>query len=130
MTLLKVSALVVALLVPNLAASGAMATSEHHHGAKHGGQFVELKGHQGVEMVVKGNAITFFVTEEDKPAHLEGGSFRVVVQAGSSVKMYPLKVDGSTLKVQLDSVLPRGAKIVITGKDGHGHTLQARFVKN
>lgn len=32
------------------------------------------------------------------------------------------------LKAELAAALPSGSKIALTGKDGHGHTLQARFV--
>ena len=100
----------------------------HGHGAKHGGQFMEVGGHQGVEMVIDGQSIAFHITENDKPADLNGASFKAVIQTSAGVKMYPLAVEGSTLKTKLAAALPSGAKVVITGKDGHGHTLQARFV--
>ncbi len=106
----------------------ALAAGGHKHGAKHGGQYVEVEGHQGVELVASADSITFYITENDKPADLKGASFKAIVQTGTGIKIYPLKVEGGSLKVKLTTALPTGTKIVISGKDGHGHTLQARFV--
>ena len=119
------------LLVMALAlgcSSEAMSAGEHDHDTKHGGQFVLLENHQGVEFVISGDTITFHITENDKPADLMGASFKAIVQTDAAVKTYPLTVDGSTLKAKLATVPLAGAKVVITGKDGHGHILQARFV--
>lgn len=118
-------ALALVLGAPNVA----VAAGGHEHGPKHGGQFVEVEDEQGIEMVTSADGITFHVTENDKPADLTGGSFKAVVQTGDGVKMYSLTVEGSTLKAKLAAALPAGAKVAVTGKDGHGHTLQARFVK-
>jgi hypothetical protein len=120
---------VFALVFAITLAGEAMAAGEHAHGAKHGGQFVEVEGHQGVEMVVSGDTLIFHITESDKPADLKGASVRAVIQTDSGIKTYPLSVEGSTLRTKLAAPLPNGAKIAISGKDGHGHTLQARFVK-
>ena len=111
------------------AGSTSMAADKHAHGAKHGGQFIETENHQGVEMVVAGDALAFHITENDKPADLKGASMRAVIQTDGGVKTYPLTVEGSTLKVKLAAPLPSGAKVALTGKDGHGHALQVRFVK-
>lgn len=112
-----------------LAASGiALAAGGHDHGAKHGGQFVETEGHQGVELVTKASSVTFHITEGGKPANLNGASLKAIVQTVTGVKAYPLTVEGSMLKTKIAAPLPAGSKIVISGKDGHGHFLQARFV--
>ena len=119
----------IALVLAISTAGEAMAAGEHAHGAKHGGQFVEIEGHQAVEMVVSGDTLIFHITESDKPADLKGATVRAVIQTDAGVKTYPLSVEGSTLRTKLAAPLPNGAKIAISGKDGHGHTLQARFVK-
>ncbi len=129
MTVLRSTLLSLVLSLFLGASSAAWAAGGHDHGPKHGGQFVEVGAEQGVEMVTSAEGITFHVTENDKPANLTGSSFRVVIQTGAGVKMYPLAVEGSTLKAKLPNALPAGAKVALTGKDGHGHTLQARFVK-
>ena len=102
---------------------------DHAHGAEHGGQFVEHDGHHGVEMVAGDTSLMFHVTDDHKPMNLTGGSFRAIVQTDAGTKMLPLAIDGSALSTVLDTALPAGAKIVITGKDADGHTIQARFVK-
>lgn len=69
-----------------------MAAGDHDHDSKHGGQFVLVEGHQGVEMVISGNNLTFHITESDQPADLSGASFKAVVQTEAGVKLYPLTV--------------------------------------
>lgn len=129
MTNLRSAMLSLTLSLALGASSAALAAGGHEHGPKHGGQFVEVEGEQGIEMVTSAEVITFYVTENDEPANLTGGFFKAVVQTGSGVKMYSLTVEGNTLKAALPKALPVGAKVVLTGKDGHGHTLQARFVE-
>ena len=101
----------------------------HAYGAEHGGQFVELDDHHGVEMVPGDTSLMFHLTDDHKPMNLTGGSFNVIVQTDAGTKMLPLAIDGSALKTALDRALPAGAKIVISGKDAEGHIIQARFVK-
>ena len=102
---------------------------EHGHHAKHGGQLIELGDHQAVEMVVRGTEISFYVSEDDKPADLAGGTFRLFVQNGSDVMSSALTIKGNRLIAKLAKPVASGAKVVLTGKDGHGHVLQARFVR-
>ena len=102
---------------------------EHGHHAKHGGQLIELGDHQAVEMVVRGTEISFYVSEDDKPADLDGGTFRLFVQNGSDVMSSTLTIKGNRLIAKLAKPVTSGAKVVLTGKDGHGHVLQARFVR-
>ena len=102
---------------------------DHAHGAEHGGQFVELDDHHGVEMVAGDTSLMFHLTDDHKLMNLTGGSFKVIVQTDAGTKMLPLAIDGSALKTALDRALPAGAKIVISGKDAEGHIIQARFVK-
>ena len=89
----------------------------------------ELGDHQAVEMVVRGTEISFYVSEDDKPADLDGGTFRLFVQNGSDVMSSGLTIKGNRLIAKLAKPVASGAKVVLTGKDGHGHVLQARFVR-
>ena len=119
---------ILALAIAFGSSAVALAEERHDHSSQHGGQFVLIDGHQGVEMVLGANSVTFYVTENDKPVNLNGASFKAVVQTKAGVKLYPLSIEGGTLEAQLKESIPPGAKIALTGKDGHGHTLQARFV--
>lgn len=109
--------------------SGHSHKEEHGHHAKHGGQLIELGDHQAVEMVVRGTEISFYISEDDKPADLDGGTFRLFVQNGSDVMSSALTIESNRLIAKLAKPVPSGAKVVLTGKDGHGHVLQARFVR-
>ena len=80
--------------------SGHSHKEEHGHHAKHGGQLIELGDHQAVEMVV-----------------------------GSDVISSALTIESNRLIAKLAKPVASGAKVVLTGKDGHGHVLQARFVR-
>jgi opacity protein-like surface antigen len=127
MTKLTIIAVSAAALVAGMVA--ASAADDHAHAAKHGGQFVEVEGHHGVEMVATADALIFHVTDEDKPMDLMGAQFKAVVQTDAGTTSVALSVEGGALKGALKAPLPAGAKIVISGKDRHGHALQARFVK-
>ena len=104
--------------------------SSHNHGAKNGGQFVYVESaHLGVEMVAESRALSFYVTDHGEPISLEGASFKAVVQdPAAGAKVLPLKAAGEALSANLDTPLTTGAKIVFSGKDGDGETVQARFV--
>lgn len=101
---------------------------DHAHAAAHGGMLVEAEGHHGVELVVLPNALNVYLTDEGKPMDLTGAQFKAVVQSDAGTAIVPLAADGAMLKGPLAAPLPSGAKIVVSGKDRHGHPLQARFV--
>ncbi len=128
---MKTNSLAAVALIPLLVASAipAKAEDKHDQGAVHGGQYVEVEGHHGVEMVSDGTAIVFHLSEDHKPMVLTGGSFKAIVQTDDGTKILPLAIDGDKLSAKLDAALPKGAKIALSGKDAHGHTIQARFVK-
>lgn len=98
------------------------------HGAKHGGQFQEVNDHHGVEMVVSGASVVFHMTHEHQPNDMTGASFKAVVQSQAGTSTVALTPDGSALKGNLPNSPAKGAKIALTGKDGHGDVIQARFV--
>ncbi len=118
-----------AIAIAPVGAADASGAEKHSHGAAHGGQVIELGNHQSVEMVSKGSEVSFYISEDDKPADLHGGSFRVFVQSGAAVMTGTLVIKGNRLTAKLEKPVPAGAKVVVSGKDGHGHVLQARFVK-
>lgn len=98
-------------------------------GAQHGGQYIELQDHHGVEMVATPDAVTFYVTDDHKPMDLAGSQFKAVVQSDQATTVIELVINNGSLKGALKAPLPAGAKIVLSGKDRHGHAIQARFVK-
>lgn len=112
-----------------LGLSAVLAADADHAKAAHGGQYIEVEGHHGVEMVAAADVLTFHLTEEHKPMDLAGAQFKAVVQMDAGTAAINLAIEGSTLKGALKTPLPAGAKIVLSGKDRHGHALQARFVK-
>lgn len=97
--------------------------------AKHGGQYVEYEVHHGIEMVATEAKLIFHMTEHLEPLDMKGSSFKAFIQTDAGMKVLTLQPEGSTLLTELPSPLPKGAKIALTGKDAHGHSLQARFVK-
>ncbi len=120
-------------LIPAAALTLTIATAvlaqKHEHAAQHGGQFVEVEGEHGVELVVTPAALVFHLTDEGKPMDLSDAQFRAIVQTDSRTETIVLAVEGNVLKGALAAPLRAGAKIVISGKDRHGHPLQARFVQ-
>ncbi len=95
--------------------------------SRHGGQVAEDANHHAIELVVDGASLVFHVREHDEPLDLTGSSFKAVVQTDAGTTTLPLSIEGTALKAALGAPLPAGAKIVLTGKDGHGDPIQARF---
>ncbi|MDX2257323.1 MAG: hypothetical protein NW205_00250 [Hyphomicrobiaceae bacterium] len=102
--------------------------SAHVGGPKHGGQFQDVDGHHGVEMLVSEAALVFHMSEHGEPLEMTGSVFKAVVQSEAGTKVYALEAKGTTLSAKLDAPLAKGAKVVISGKDPHQETIQARFV--
>ena len=105
------------------------AADDHAAAAAHGGQYVEIEGHHGAEMVAGPDALTFHLTDDHKPMDLTGAQLKALVQTEAGTSAIALVIEGSTAKGALKDPLPAGAKIVLSGKDRHGHALRARFVK-
>ncbi|MEO1205704.1 MAG: hypothetical protein AAFV45_05175 [Pseudomonadota bacterium] len=99
------------------------------HGPKHGGQYFETAAHHGVEMVATDKAIVFHLTQDHEPIDVTGTTFKAVVQSAAGTKMLNLVADGSKLETALEAPLPKGAKVVISGKAKSGAAIQARFIK-
>ncbi len=97
---------------------------------KHGGQYVEYELHYGIELVASDDKLTFHITEHLEPMEMQSGpGFNAIVQSDAGTKMLPLTPEGTTLIAPLTEPIPKGARIVLTGKDKDGLALQARFVK-
>ncbi|MHB2166472.1 hypothetical protein [Alsobacter sp. R-9] len=92
-----------------------------------GGLLSSDKSH-AVELIVKPAEITVYLIDSGKVDVPTGATVRVVVQDGTRNETVPLTVDGNRLTGKLAAPLNKGARVVVTGKDSHGHTLQGRFV--
>lgn len=119
-----------ALVAFSMAAPFALAgdPDDPDHQAAHGGQFVLDTYHHGIELVIEGAVLTFYLTLHGTPLDVMGDKFKAVVQTEAGTNIIRLTADGSTLKATLEGPLPKGAKVVLTGKDSYGDTIQARFV--
>lgn len=95
---------------------------------QHGGQLVEDANHHSVELVLDGTSIAFHLREHAEPLDLAGSNFKAIVQTDAGTRTLDLAIDGSALRGSLDAPLPKGSRVVLTGKDGHGDAIQARFV--
>ena len=96
--------------------------------AQHGGQYVEHETHFGIELLTSDDKLTFYMTEHLEPKDMAGSAFKVFVQSEGDTKVLEAVADGTTLVVPLSSPPAKGSKIVLTGEDVDGQTIQARFV--
>lgn len=92
-----------------------------------GGMLSGGKEH-AVELVVSPTAITVYLLDDGKVEAPKGANVRAVVQDGSKNETVALTVDGNKLVGKLAAPLNKGARVVISGKDSHNHTVQGRFV--
>ena len=64
-----------------------------------------------------------------KPHESTGTRLRAVIQqAGKTTTLNLADQKGQKLVAKLPAPLAKGAVVVLTGKDDHGHALNARFV--
>ena len=92
-----------------------------------GGLVSGEKGH-AVELIASATDIVVYLLEDGKVEAPKGATVRAVVQDGSKNETVTLTVDGNKLVGKLNAPLNKGARVVISGKDGAGHTVQGRFV--
>jgi len=93
-----------------------------------GGFVYEKEGHEA-EIVLSPAEIAIYLSHDGKPNKTEGFSLRVVVQQGGKTTPVTLKDDkGNRFVGSLGAPLEKGAIVVVTGKDHHGHALTARHV--
>jgi hypothetical protein len=104
-------------------AAGAQSTK-----GKNGGAVVVMEGHP-IEFVSKGQAITFYILEDDgkSPTPTKGFNGRAVIQEGGKTTAINLSPAEPNMFVgQLAMPLGSKARVVFSAKVP-GHTLQARF---
>ena len=89
------------------------------------------KGSHQTELVVGPAALTVFVLHDGKIDDTKGVSLRAVVQEGGKTTTINLvDQNGKYLVGALAAPLGKGAIVVLTGKDHHGHAISARYVVN
>jgi len=95
-----------------------------------GGMLVSKDGHD-TELVVSPTELTVYLIEKGKVGSTTGATVRAVIQeAGKNTTVKMAVVEGKKLVASLAAPLGKGAIVVITGKDDHGHAVNARFVIN
>ena len=105
-------------------AAGAQSTK-----GENGGEVVVMEGHP-IEFVSKGQAITFYILEDDgkSPTPTKGFSGRAVIQdAGKTTAVNLSPAEPNMFIGQLGTPLGSKARVVFSAKIP-GHTLQARFI--
>lgn len=96
---------------------------------KHGGQYLEYNTHYGIELITRADKLIFHMTDHLQPKDMSGSVFKVFVQSKNGTNSYKAIAKETTLVVALSEPVPVGAKIVLTGKDGDGQTIQARLIR-
>ena len=95
-----------------------------------GGLIAGKDGHE-TELVVAATELTVFLLEDGKAQTTKGSTIKAVVQqAGKATNIELKDVENKKLVGQLASPLAKGAIVVLTGKDHHGHAITARYVLN
>jgi ABC-type transport system involved in cytochrome bd biosynthesis fused ATPase/permease subunit len=95
-----------------------------------GGMVAGKDGHE-TELIVSASELTVYILEEGKVHSTKGTKVKAVVQQDGKVTPVELKdADGKKLVGTLAAPLAKGAIVVLTGKDGHGHSISSRYVIN
>jgi cytochrome c-type biogenesis protein CcmE len=93
------------------------------------GGLVGGTGSHKTELVVSPTELTVYLLEDGKPHETKGTTMRAVIQqAGKTTTLNLADQDGKKLVAKLPAPLEKGAIVVLTGKDDHGHRLNARYV--
>jgi len=95
-----------------------------------GGMIAGKDGHE-TELIVSAAEMTVYILDDGKVHSTKGSNLKAVVQDSGKVTPVELKdVDGKKLVGKLATPLSKGAIVVLTGKDDHGHAVSARYVIN
>ena len=95
-----------------------------------GGMVAGKDGHE-TELIVSASELTVYILEEGKVHSTKGTKVKAVVQQDGKVTPVELKdADGKKLVGTLAAPLAKGAIVVLTGKDDHGHSISSRYVIN
>jgi hypothetical protein len=93
------------------------------------GGLVGGSGDHQVELVASPTELAVYLLDDGKPSPVQGSTIRAVVQDGGRTINVALAVSAPTrLTGRLEAPLAKGARVVISGRDGHGHSVSARFV--
>ncbi len=93
-----------------------------------GGLLAGKDGHE-TELIVTPAELTVYLLENGKVEGVKGVALRAVVQeSGKNSTIGLSTVDGKKLVGKLAAPLGKGAIVVLTGKDDHGHAVNARYV--
>lgn len=114
-----------------LATAGMLATAGQAaaQGAGPNGGMLGGTGSHKVELVVSPSELTVYVLEDGKTHEAKGVSLRAVIQqSGKTTTVNFADQDGKKLVARLEAPLAQGAVVVISGKDDHGASMQARYV--
>jgi ABC-type transport system involved in cytochrome bd biosynthesis fused ATPase/permease subunit len=120
-------------LIATVAALGlllASSTSAQQKAGPNGGMIAGKDGHE-TELVVSATELTVYILDDGKPHSTKGSNLKAVVQdAGKATPVELKDDDGKKLVGKLAAPLAKGAIVVLTGKDGEGHAISARYVIN
>ena len=103
--------------------------AKHHPDPNHGGVVLELDDHHG-ELVIKDGKITLFLTNHDgktEPAKGFEGTAMILTSQGRHGPLTLADAGGNKLEAATTVAVGSGARVIITLKDPHGHTSQARY---
>ncbi len=113
-----------AALVLAVATGSALAQRTGPNGGMIGGS----ADHQ-VELVIAPAEISVYLLEDGKVTPVQGANVRAVVQdAGRTINVALAASGPNRLAGRLEAPLAKGARVVISGRDGHNHSVSARFV--
>ena len=116
-----ISMLSVALLIP---ATDALA--HEVEAGPHGGPVVDARDHH-IELVLKADSVTVYVTRDDAPVDLKGASGRAIVLAGKKQSKLTLTPSTDALSSAADISVDSPVTVVVTVNLASEAPLQARF---
>jgi hypothetical protein len=117
-----------ALIAAAVALIGSAAPTFAQKPGPNGGMVGGTGSHQ-TELVVSPTELTVFLLENGKPHDSKGTTLRAVIQqSGKTTTVNFADRDGKKLVAKLPEPLAKGAIVVLSGKDDHGHRLNARHV--
>jgi hypothetical protein len=116
------------ILAATLALTVATGSAIAQRTGPNGGMLAGSADHQ-VELVVAPTEISVYLLDDGKVTAVQGANVRAVVQdAGRTINVALAANGPNRLTGRLEAPLAKGARVVISGRDGHNHSVSARFV--
>lgn len=116
------------ILTTALVLAVAAGTALAQRSGPNGGMVAGSADHQ-VELVVAPTEISIYLLDDGKVTAVQGANVRAVVQDAGRTITVALAANGpNRLAGRLEAPLTKGARVVISGRDGHNHSVSARFV--